>query len=175
VDLSYRPGQRGRLPLLPRFGMTTAVPRGMDAITWYGRGPHESYWDRKTGAAIGLHANRADGFWFPYIRPQDTGNRADVRWLAIADGGRRGLRVAAVDEPLNVSVLPFTLADLREARHTFELPRREVNTLFVDARIHGVGGDNSWGARTHPEYTLPGDRPHHLRFVLEPTGPAPRP
>jgi beta-galactosidase len=172
VAMSYRPGQQGRMPLLPRFGMTAAVPRAADALSWYGRGPHESYWDRKTGAAVGRFSGRVEGAWFPYIRPQDTGNRADVRWFAIADAAGTGLRVSAVDEPLNVSALPFGLADLRAARHTFELPRREANTLFVDALIHGVGGDNSWGARTHPEYTLPGDRPYRLRFLLEPTTPA---
>jgi beta-galactosidase len=170
VDLAYRPGQAGRLPLLPRFGMAAAVPAATSAIAWYGRGPHETYWDRKTGGEVGLYRDRAESFWFPYVRPQDTGNRADVRWFTIADAAGSGLRVAAVDELLNVSALPFALADLREARHTFELPRREFNTLFMDARIHGVGGDNSWGARTHPEYTLPGDRPYRLRFLLEPVG-----
>lgn len=170
VEMEYKPGQKERMPLLPRFGMKTAVSKNGNEITWYGRGPHESYWDRKSGAAVGLYRDRAERFWFPYIRPQDTGNRADTRWAAITDSNGNGVRISAVEATLNFSVLPFSLADLWETKHTFELPRREFNAVFVDSQLHGVGGDNSWGARTHPEYTLPGNQAYRLRFVIEPVG-----
>jgi beta-galactosidase len=69
---------------------------------------------------------------------------------------------------MSFSVWPYTLADLQQARHDYELPRRDFNTLFVDWKLHGVGGDNSWGARTHPQYTLPGSQPYSFSFVIQP-------
>jgi len=168
VDMAYEQGQAGPKPLLPRFGMTFAVPKALDAVEWYGRGPHETYWDRKTGGEIAIYRKTVDEMWFPYVRSQDTGNRADVRQFALTDGRGRGLRVAAADVPISFSTLLFTLDDLFAAEHPYELPRREVNTVFVDWKLHGVGGDNSWGARTHEAYTLPGNKPYRLRFTIDP-------
>ncbi len=168
VAAAYRPEAGMRIPQLPRFGMTFTMPKAYDRVTWYGRGPHESYWDRKTGAEIAIHAATVDTMVFPYVRSQDTGNRTDTRWFTMRDHEGRGVRIAMVDKPLSFSAWPFTLEDLQEAHHDYELPRRAFNTVFVDWKLHGVGGDNSWGARTHPEYVLPGNRPYSLQFVIEP-------
>lgn len=168
VSADYTPPDGEDMPLLPRFGVTCAVPSAYGLVRWYGRGPHETYVDRKTGAEIAIHEKRADELAFPYVRPQDTGNRTDTRWFELLDEQGRGLKISALDEPFSFSTLPYTLADLEEARHDYELPRRPETTVFVDSKVHGVGGDNSWGARTHREYTIPGDRPHALRFVIEP-------
>jgi len=168
VAASYRPEAGARIPSLPRLGMTFAVPRMYNQVTWYGRGPQESYWDRKTGAEIATYRKTVDEMVFPYVRPQDTGNRTDTRWFSVADGGGRGLQIFMVEEPLSFSAWPFTLQDVQEATHDYELPRRDFNTIFVDWKLHGVGGDNSWGARTHPQYTLPGDRPYSLKFIIVP-------
>jgi beta-galactosidase len=81
-----------------------------------------------------------------------------------------GVRVEGT-RPLSVSAWPFTIADVEAAMHPYELPRRDFNTVFVDDRLHGVGGDNSWGALTHPQYTLPGDRPYRLGFTIVPLRP----
>ena len=105
---------------------------------------------------------------FPYVRPQDNGNRTDTRWFTVTDERGHGLRIAAADKPLSFSTWPYTVEDLRQADHDYELPRRQFNTIFVDHKLHGVGGDNSWGARTHPQYTLPGNQPYTLKFVIEP-------
>jgi beta-galactosidase len=168
VSAQYKPDPGRTAPLLPRFGVTFAVPRQYDNVRWYGRGPHESYWDRKTGAEIAVYEKTVDEMVWPYIRPQDTGNRTDTRWFTIANSEGRGLRIAMVGEPLSFSTWPYTPADLQSASHDYQLPRRDFNTVFVDSKLHGVGGDNSWGARTHPEYTLAGDRPHALRFAISP-------
>ncbi len=168
VEMRYDPKQEGRLPLLPRFGMKTAVPNRMNAVTWYGRGPQATYWDRKTGGEIVVHEKAVDDMWFPYIRPQDTGNRADTRWVSITDDEGRGLKIRGIVNPFSFSTLPFALEDLWGAKHPFELPRREVNTVFIDWKLHGVGGDNSWGARTHDEYTLPGNQEYSLIFEITP-------
>jgi len=143
------------------------MPQAYDRVAWYGRGPHETYWDRQTGGEIAVYQNTVDGMVFPYVRAQDTGNRCGVRWMTLTD--QRGLGVRIVGhEPLSASVWPFTVADVEAAMHPYELPRRDFNTVFVDHRRHGVGGDNSWGALTHPQYTLPGDRPYRFGFTIEP-------
>ncbi|MBN2138554.1 MAG: DUF4981 domain-containing protein [Sedimentisphaerales bacterium] len=168
VAAEYKPDTSGRAPQLPRFGMTFTVPGRCNNVEWYGRGPHESYCDRKTGAEIAIYENTVDQMVFPYIRSQDTGNRTDTRWFTITDDTGRGLKVAMLDAALSFSAWPYTLADLQSASHDYELPRRDFNTVFIDSRLHGVGGDNSWGARTHPEYTLPGNKPYTLKFFICP-------
>ncbi|MCA9263961.1 MAG: DUF4981 domain-containing protein, partial [Planctomycetales bacterium] len=169
VTAQYRPTTDNRAPLMPRMGITLAIPQRYNQVEWYGRGPHSSYIDRQTGAEIALYRQTVDGLAFPYIRSQDNGNHTETRWFTITDEAGRGLKVSAVDEPINFSAWPYRLDDLRQAKHDFELPRRETNTIFVDHKVHGVGGDNSWGARTHDEYTLPANQPYTLKFVIEPT------
>jgi beta-galactosidase len=152
VENSFQPGME--LPELPRFGMQMRIPDDYSTITWYGRGPHESYWDRKTGAAVGLYSGPVDDQIHPYIRPQEVGNKTDVRWVTLTDSEGAGILV--VGSPLlSISVWPFALQDLEQAEHTFELSRRNFLTFNIDDKQMGVGGDNSWGARPHPEYMLP--------------------
>ena len=166
-------GKKSRTPkmVLPRFGVTFAVPRSENDVKWYGRGPGENYWDRKTGYELAIYENIVDKMWFPYCRAQDTGNHTDTRWFTITDGQGKGLRIDATGEgckPVSFSTLPFTVADIEKANHPTDLPRRDFNTVFVDWKLHGVGGDNSWGAWTHPQYTLPADQPYSFRFEIEP-------
>jgi beta-galactosidase len=166
VAAAYAPGA-GPAPLLPRFGMKMAVPRRFDRVAWYGRGPQETYWDRKTGGEIAVYKSTVDEMVFPYARSQDTGNRTDVRWMTVTDTDSVGIKISGA-EPLSASAWPYTMRDVEAASHPYELPRREHNTVFIDYRLHGVGGDNSWGARTHPEYTLPGDQPYRYGFTISP-------
>lgn len=173
VETVYEPGA-GKPTLLPRFGVTWAMPRDYDRIAWYGRGPHETYWDRQSGGEIAVYESEVDDMVFPYVRSQDTGNRTEVRWMTLTNRDGAGLRIEG-PLPLCASAWPFTIADLEAASHPYALPRRDFNTVFVDERLHGVGGDNSWGALTHPQYTLPGDRPYRLRFTIVPVPPPGRP
>jgi len=142
------------LPNLPRFGMQMTIPPGYQNLTWYGRGPHESYWDRKSGAAVGRYTGQVKDLLHPYIRPQECGNRTDVRWLTLTD--ENGAGWLAVGYPvLSVSAWPFSQDDLERAEHTFDLQQRRAITVNLDLQQMGVGGDNSWGARPHAQYTLP--------------------
>ena len=170
VRADYTPGKTD-LPLIPKFGMALAMPKQFDTIQWYGRGPQETYWDRKTGGEIAIYQLPLEEFIHPYVRPQDNANRTDTRWFTLTDGRGAGLKVSAVGEPLSFSAWPYTMADLESAAHDYELPRRDAITVNIDHKVHGVGGDNSWGARTHPEYTLPGGKPYAYAFVLEPVTP----
>ncbi|MGB2908086.1 MAG: glycoside hydrolase family 2 TIM barrel-domain containing protein [Candidatus Aminicenantaceae bacterium] len=142
------------LPNLPRFGMQMTIPAGFQNFTWYGRGPHESYWDRKSGAAVGRYTGQVKELIHPYIRPQECGNRTDVRWLTLTDENGSGW-LAVGDSALSVSAWPFSQDALERAEHTFELQQGNSITVNLDLQQMGVGGDNSWGARPHAQYTLP--------------------
>jgi hypothetical protein len=164
VEASLDPA--GNVPELPRFGMQMALPGSYSTMTWLGRGPHENYWDRNSGAAVGLYSGSVEELLHVYTRPQESSNRTDVRWLTLTDNNGTGL--LAVGMPLlSVSAWPYSMDDLAQAMHMHELPRRDFITLNLDYRQMGVGGDDSWGARPHPEYTLPA-KPYSYRFRLKP-------
>ena len=168
VQASVNP-RDGNVPMLPRFGMQMAVPGRLDKLTWLGRGPHETYWDRKTGAAFGLYSGPVAENIHTYVRPQENGNKSDVRWMALTDDD--GVGLIAVGMPtIDISAWPYTMADIEKATHIHELPRRDTITVNLDYKQMGVGGDNSWGARTHPEYTLPA-KPYEYSFRLTPYAP----
>jgi beta-galactosidase len=152
VESSFVPGG-GELPELPRFGMQLEVPGGFETVTWYGRGPHESYWDRKVGARVGVWSGSVDEQFVDYSEPQENGNKTDVRWLTLTNNDGAGLLVVGAPQ-IAFSAHHFTTDDLENAKHSFEMEYREDITLNVDMQQTGVGGDDSWGARTHDEYTL---------------------
>jgi len=154
VDCSITPS--GKAPNLPRIGMQLAMPAAFDTMTWFGRGPHETYMDRKTGGAVGRYSGKVADLVHPYVRPQENANRTDVRWVTLTNARGEGLRAAGLAPGrLSVSAWPYTMADLSAGRHTSDLPLRDTITVNVDHKQMGVGGDNSWGARPHAEYTLP--------------------
>ncbi|MFH1573713.1 MAG: glycoside hydrolase family 2 TIM barrel-domain containing protein, partial [Acidobacteriota bacterium] len=164
VESSFRPGMD--LVDLPRFGMQASVPGEFTNMRWYGRGPQETHWDRKSGAAIGVYSGSVVDQVHPYVRPQETGNKTEVRWMTLTNDAGEGILVVGETE-LNVSVWPFTMLDLERAKHTYELPARNTVTANIDHAQMGVGGDDSWGARPHAAYTLPA-KPYSYRFRLAP-------
>ncbi|NOZ30088.1 MAG: DUF4981 domain-containing protein [Chloroflexi bacterium] len=149
----------GDLPPLPRVGLRMTLPGGYERFTWYGRGPHETYADRKLGAKVGVYDGTVDEQYVPYIMPQENGNKTDVRWVALSD--RQGVGLLAVGMPLlNVSAHHFTAEDLTEARHTYELKRRDEITLNLDHAQCGLG-NGSCGPGVLPQYLL---EPREYRF-----------
>ncbi len=156
------------LPEIPRMGMNMVMPHEFNRITWFGRGPHESYWDRKTSAFVDRYSGMvADQYW-PYLRPQENGNKEDVRWMAITNSAGQGLlfmgqSLIAASAHHNImedfESLERTDGRHREGkkpvnRHAVDVRERELTSINIDYRQMGVGGDNSWGAWTHPEYRL---------------------
>ena len=167
VENNVAPGSVA-LPNLPRFGMQMAMPKQFNKLGWFGRGPHESYWDRKTGAAVGVYKGSVKNNVHNYPRPQENGNKTDVRWATITNKNGKGL--LAVGMPLlSVSAWPYSMADLEKAAHTNELPARDFVTVNLDYKQMGVAGDNSWGARPHKQYTLPATA-HSYSFRLRGIG-----
>jgi len=144
-----------RLPELPRVGVTLTLPAGFERLEWFGRGPHESYCDRKAGAAVGLYSGTVAGQYVPYIMPQEHGNKTDVRWLALSGAGGVGVLFAPLGPPLmECSVSHFTADDLYRAYHTNELSPRKETIVNLDYRQRGLG-TGSCGPDTLPEYRLP--------------------
>ena len=142
----------GELPILPRLGLRMTVPGDFSTLTWYGRGPHENYPDRKVSADVGLYTGSVDEQYVPYPRPQETGNKEDVRWAALTDTDGDGLLVVAQGH-LAVSALHFTPEDLEQAWHTHELRKRSDVTLCLDYQQCGLG-NASCGPPVLEQYEL---------------------
>ena len=129
------------IPDLPRLGMTMTMPGEFENIEWYGRGPHESYWDRKTSAAVDVYRGTVMEQYFPYIRPQENGNKTDVRYVALTN--KQGVGLLAVGMPLlYVSAHNYTIDDFDEGeskhnRHTIDLKKRDFVFLNLDYRQMG--------------------------------------
>jgi beta-galactosidase len=154
------------LPDLPRMGMQTQLPGEYNMVTWFGRGPHENYWDRCTGAAVGLYNAPVEKQVHRYVRPQENGNKTDVRWLALTGKNGKGLLIVGMPL-LYVSAWPYNMENLERGKHIYEPVNNGIITLNLDYRQMGVGGDNSWGALPHPEYRLP-PKEYSYRFRLTP-------
>lgn len=143
-------------PPLPKVGLYLQIPEEFDNFYWYGRGPHESYWDRKSGARVGIYQGKVADQYVPYIMPQENGNKSDVRWACLMNDKEVG--IMAVGMPLlNVSVHNYSLNNLTKAYHTYEIKNSGNITWNLDYQLMGLGGDDSWNPRTHKEYLLKAD------------------
>ncbi len=165
VQADYQ-SQKDSIPLMPKFGMRVQFPKRFDQIAWYGRGPQENYPDRKTGYLSGLYESKLADFITDYVVPQDNANRCDVRWFTLADTAGNRIRVTGLQD-LCFRAWPYTESDLEKAKHPYELPMSDLINLNIDLNIHGVGGNDSWGARTLDTYTIDGNQPYHYGFILE--------
>lgn len=163
IECSY-PGAQG-LPEMAQFSLPIRLQDVLEDMTYYGRGEAENYCDRKSGAYLGLYTQKVADNVTPYLKPQECGNRTDVRFMDITTGGH-GVRVEMVDKPLNVSVLPYSFAELDAALHPDELCAPHYTYVNVAGYMGGVGGDDSWGAPVHEEYTVKSDAPMSFRFIL---------
>ncbi len=172
---------KNNLSETPRIGLNIQLKNEFDHITWYGRGPYESYWDRKTGAKIGTYTgNVADQYW-AYIRPQENGNKTDTRWVSLTNDKGQGILVKGlptVDVSAHHNVMEdfeslertdgrHRDGDVVKNRHTTDVKPRDLVSLNIDYRQMGVGGDTSWGAHTHLEYKLT-DKTYRYSFVIIP-------
>jgi beta-galactosidase len=161
----------GTFPEMPRFGMKLLLPAAFGDAEWYGRGPQENYWDRKTGAAVGRYRSSVMDLYFPYLRPQENGYRTDVRWLALTLRTGVGLLVSGrrlfCFNAGRFDIDDFENEPQKRQRHAVDMQPRDRVSLNIDFKQMGVGGDTSWGARTHEEYTLPYRR-YSYSFRLRP-------
>jgi beta-galactosidase len=150
-----------------RFGMQTFIPKDFNHMTWFGRGPHENMFDRKTGSAIGIYSDLVENLIHPYVMPQENGNRTDVRWVALSNKEGIGLLVSDVGGTnLSVSAWPYTMEDLESAKHNHELIHREFITFNIDYKQRGVGGNFPAYAGLHRKYRLEENKKYSYSFLI---------
>ena len=165
VELDYEPTAEGRA-VIPKVGMRMRIPADMTEINYYGRGPWENYPDRKRSAFLGLYKMPLSEYETEYIHPQDNGNRCDVRWFKIGND-QCTLHIQGL-QPLCIRAWDYGEEDLdAQPRHPADIQRGRFVNLNIDLNIHGVGGVDTWGQRTLPQYTIDPNRPYHLAFLLE--------
>jgi len=169
-----------KLPEIPRMGMNLQLAREYENMEWLGRGPQENYCDRNTGALVGLYNGKVKDQYWAYIRPQENGNKTDVRWVAFTNNEGNGL--LSIGSPLlSVSAHHNLMEDFESPvrtvgrvyegkevvnRHTTDVKERNLVSVNLDYKQMGVGGDNSWGARTHKQYLLT-DKEYSYSFRLK--------
>lgn len=162
----------GELPNLPRFGMSLVLRAEFDQMGWLGKGPQETYWDKNTGARIGRYSGTVWEQYHPYVRPQEFGNKSEVRWASLTNREGYGLKVIG-DSLLNVRAMNLELVDIDHTprpspnRHTTDVKKKPLVTWNIDHLQMGVGGDTSWGRRVHEQYTIPA-KAYNYGFILVP-------
>ncbi|MBP3040092.1 DUF4981 domain-containing protein [Bacillaceae bacterium Marseille-Q3522] len=165
VEYKLIPGKD--LPEIPEIGLLFSMPSSFENIAWYGKGPHETYLDREKGAKIGLYKGKVKDQYTPYLKPQECGNKTAVRWLKITNQDGTGLKFTGLPT-MEVNVLPYTPFELEASSHQYRLPKSRQTVVRINDKQMGVGGDDSWGQKTHPEFTLYANQVYHYAFQIVP-------
>ena len=163
VEADYKPTATD-IPLIPKFGMRMRIPANFTNIEYFGRGPWENYPDRKRSAFMGQYKMPLSEYETEYIHPQDNGCRTDVRWFIISN--RKSTLHIIGDQPLCIRAWDYGEEDLESATHPQDIPRGRFVNLNIDLNVHGVGGIDTWGQRTLPQYTIDGNKPYHYAFTI---------
>ncbi len=180
VDLKLtRTGDKKNLPDIPRIGMRFGLIPGFEYFTWFGRGPEETYFDRKSGALFGVWQSSVTKNFFPYSEPGETGNHTDTSFLrlygekdkeSVAEVKVRGVKGWEGEALFGFNALHYTTQDLESAKHPYQLPNgskgRPETYVHIDLQQMGVAGDNAWGAQPHPQFRIPADRDYDFSFIL---------
>lgn len=171
VTQKMRADKNAKVSPMFRFGMQVQIPRTFETVAYYGRGPEENYADRNHSSHLGIYTQQIDEQFYPYIRPQETGTKTDIRWWVLLNPAGNGLKIVA-DVPFSSSALPYTIESLddgefKDQRHSEEVGEVGFINLTIDKAQMGLGCVNSWGALPLPQYMLPyGD--YEFSFILSP-------
>ena len=167
TTLTYDPVKE--LGDMPEFGVLFKFNADYDHVKWYGLGPAETYADRKHGAKLGIYEKSVSDNMARYLVPQECGNKEGVRWASITDRKGRGMlfEMDKNNGPMMFSALPYTPHEMENAMHPYELPEVHYTVVRAAKGQMGVGGDDSWGAHTHPEYLLNADGKMEFSFVFK--------
>ena len=161
--LSYEPVKE--LGDMPEFGVIFKFDADYNQVTWYGMGPEETYVDRNKGAKLGIYQNKVEENMAKYLVPQECGNKTGVRWAKVTD--RKGRGMLFKGDKMEFSALPYTPHEIENAAHPFELPNVHYTVVRASMQQMGVGGDDSWGAKTHPEYLLDVSQKKEFKFSFK--------
>jgi len=143
------------------------MPVSFENVEWYGKGPHENYIDREKGAKIGKYCGKVSKQYTPYLKPQECGNKIGVRWAKIYGEDGTGLKITGMPT-IEFNALPYLPEELEQASHMYKLPESDKTVVRVNFKQMGVGGDDSWGQKTHPEFTLYADQTYKYSYILTP-------
>ncbi|MDO4569069.1 MAG: glycoside hydrolase family 2 TIM barrel-domain containing protein [Planctomycetia bacterium] len=166
VSAKYRHTGNNKLPEMPRFGMSFALVPGFEDFQWFGRGPQETYWDRKNGVLFGYWNSTVTENFFPYSEPQETGNHTDT-YFALIEGAPANIGIFATEKDVFAfNFLHSSTSDLQSFKHPFQMPKRSETFVHIDAQQTGVGGNDSWGAHPLQQFKMLG-KEYDLNFVLE--------
>jgi len=167
------------------------MPAEYNQVSYYGRGDQDNYWDRKTGSLIGIYSTTADEMYFPYVRPQETGHRTDVRWAAFTNADGNGLMVVGEDvfefnalcnsvedfdsqestHPVQTNYYNNQDVDVTNGRkqtHINDIKPQDYVEICIDKIMMGIGGDNSWGASINPKYVIDTEVAQSYSFTVIP-------
>ncbi|MGA3095081.1 MAG: glycoside hydrolase family 2 TIM barrel-domain containing protein [Bryobacteraceae bacterium] len=177
IEIESATTPRGSLPDMPRVGTQFRIPGEFRIATWFGRGPMENYWDRNTAADVGRYQAPVADLWFPYVKPQETGNRTDTRWVTFTNSAGVGWSISGAPT-FYFSAWPFRMAELDQApaagaaahRHPSEIRMADDITVNIDYRQMGIGGDDGWGARPLAQFLLRANTEYRYKFRMEPIG-----
>ena len=172
VAMDYNHTGDNKLSEMPRFGMTFALTEGFENLRWFGRGPEETYWDRRNGISFGINESTVTKNFFPYSEPQETGNHMDTYMLSLGKArnseflimGKTGFE----GRPwFSFNALHYTVDDLQSHKHPFQMPSRKETYVNVDYLQTGVGGDDSWGAHPLEQFKMR-EKTYHFEFLIAP-------
>jgi beta-galactosidase len=166
VECSYKPGV-DKLAMMPRFGTELVVAPGFENLAWYGRGPKETLVDRNF-ERIGVYRSTVDKEWVEYMRPQENGNKTDVRWVKLTNAAGVGI-LATGAVPLNVTARHYTKTDMERAGYTFQMKRHPETYLNLDGAQMGAGGIDSWSPNAYPMamYRIPSGEARSFSYTLK--------
>ena len=150
---------------MPEFGVMFKFNADYENVTWYGLGPDETYADRQFGNKLGIYKNKVIDNMAKYLVPQECGNKYGVRWATITDNKGRGIRFTG--DQMEFSALPWTPHEIENAMHAYELPQIHYTVVRVSKQQMGIAGDDSWAAKTHPEYLIKVDEPLSFTFTFK--------
>lgn len=154
------------LPDIPEIGLQMVLIQSFDTFSWYGKGPLETYWDRQLGSKIGVYKSKVEDQYVSYLKPQENGNHVGVRNATIFNKNHYGISISGLPT-VELSVLPYLADELENATHRYKLNESDKTVVRVNLAQMGVGGDDSWGKRTHPEFCLPANRQYDFVFDLQ--------
>jgi len=183
IDYHFNPTKK-ELPNIPRLGMYMTLPKNYDSISWFGKGPEESYWDRNTGLKTGIYTGKIKEQFHRYPRPQETGNKTNIRWVDVSSN-EISLKVSSYSSLLNTSVWPFPMQEIDFSsgdaiasasglvpvtkNHGADIEIGKTVQWNIDYLQMGVGGDTSWGRLPHPEYMILANKNYNYSFTIQPT------
>ena len=165
TTLTYEPVEG--LPDMPEFGVMFKFNADYNHVKWYGLGEAETYTDRKHGAKLGIYENMVSDNMAAYMVPQECGAKEEVRWATVTDRKGIGMLFEMEGEPMMFSALPYTPHEMENAMHPYELPQIHYTVVRVAKAQMGIGGDDSWGAFTHPEYLLDAEKKMEFCFSFK--------